>query len=278
MKIKFLAPLALILMLVSTSCKENVEVKVPQVDGMLNGAYETVTGSYAVTKDSDGNKVVTVKIKRTNQSVPFSTKTVNTLTQQSDESITLAGFGYVGYDESGNEIVRVAPDNNGYYVDQQLAVLKLNKDATGNLTLVLNSDKLPASIAVTSGVNFVKSGEVPMTGTIGDLQTVNFSIDVDFAQKTLTGKYMYAKTAQYGVYLNFEGDIKKDEYKQGGINYTVDLREENQFGDWSGSFDGSIELTRDDATSPYYYTLKGIFTNYKGKTFQYDFVSQPISD
>lgn len=282
MKIKILAPALLALLLSMTSCmffKEKVNVKDAEIEGMLNGAFEVETGSYSVTKDKDGNKIVTVKIKRTDESVPFSTETIDVLSENDDDdAITLAGFGYIGYDKKGKEIDEIEAEDNDNFIKDQLAILKLDNGETGELSFVLNSKSIPARIVLTSDVKFVKSGKITMDGTIGNLEIVNFSMNVDFADKMLSGKYQYAKTAHYGAFLEFRGDITREEFEVGDIKYIVDLREANEKGQWSGSFDGSIELTRDDKTSPYYYVLQGLFTNYRGNSYTYDFVSKPISD
>lgn len=252
-----------------------VKVVQTQVKGLLSGAFEAVAGDYEVTKDADGNMVVTIKVKRTNETVPYVNDAVDVFSKNTDGVRTFAGFGFEGYNAEGQMIYELKAKKNDFDKDKQLALLKLDNGQTGELTLKLADESLPATIVLTSGVELISTGELPLEGTIGGYKVVNFSIDVDFMSGELTGKYMYASMASTGRYLNLMGYIKNEDLRPGSFDYSVDIQEESD-GNWSGGFDGSIWLTRNGVEEPYFFVIDGDFFNYRGQNFRYDFKSAPL--
>lgn len=276
MKTKSLILFAILLGLGVSSCTKKVKVDVEEITGTLAGAFKATTGEYEVEKDEDGNDCIMVEIERTNESVPYTAKTVSVFGQNVPEVFTVAGFGYIECDAEGKKTSETKAEDNTDTKDDQLEILKLKKGEKAKLPIVFK-DGAPASIKLTSDLKIEDTGEIALNGSIGQYGTKNFTIDLSVIHKRLSGQYQYL-TSPAGAYLYLDGRLLNEVVSDGKFIFGVDIQESNDRSDWSGAFDGTLVLQRDSKDSPYYYVLRGSFLSYQLKTYIYDFKSEPITE
>lgn len=274
------AAIALALVCTLTGCNKeySVEPDPTSVDGALKGAFEVVAGQYPVTVDGD-NASFTLKVKRTDGSVPYAAQAVDVITNENSEAFFVAGFGYKLLGADGQEIEAVKAKDNKADAKQQLQVLQLKKGEEAELTISFkfNSDAVPAKVALTSEVEFLKADQLKLEGAIGKYGVKNFALDFNFVKQTVDGKYQYTSSPA-GAYLYLKGSAKDVEESNGIYTWNIQITEDNGQGMTSGDFDGKLTLKRDSDNAPYYFTLTGDFVNYRFQTFTYNLKSQPIDE
>lgn len=272
MKLNYIAAIGLAICL--ASCGQKVKVSDDDISGSLEGAFEAVEGDYEVEKDENGNRFITVEVKRTEESVPYTMENISVFNQNVKERYTIAGFGYECFNKAGKQISMVKPSDNDNAVDEQLALLKLKPGETGKLTLIFKDD-IPASVKLTSDLDIVNTGEIELFGSIGKYGIKNFTFELNVKDKSLSGKYQYL-TSPAGAYLYLNGQLLSKKVSNDNYIYKVNIQESpDKFG-WSGEFDGSLTLRRDDEESPYYYALVGDFLSFQLKTYEYKLKSKPL--
>lgn len=190
--------------------------------------------------------------------------------------MTLGGFGFEAFNKNGIKIAEVLPEDNTYAPESQLSVLKLNPGETGELILKLNSKDIPASIKLMSDVKFISSGPISLNGAIGKYGTKNFDITFNFGKGSVDGQYQY-NTSPKGAYLYVTGSTTQPNKEPGNITFKININENTSSGKASGNFDGTLRLTRDSESRPYYYVMTGTFDNYKAQQFPFTYTSQPIN-
>lgn len=274
-----------------TSCKSKetteeekdptLAVKTTTVDGTLNKAFELQEGDYAIDI-KDGKATSTVKVKRTNVSVPFVPEyvAVSSLYVEGEEAegvMAYAGFGYTLYDADGKEIETVSAKENKNSQEQQLKLLSLKAGETGELTIEFDIDKLPASVSLTTNAWLAESLTIPFDGSIDKYTVKNFTMTFNFLSDEAVGQYQYT-TSPAGSFLSLEGGMENYKYNEtnGTFTWVLGLLETAGPGMTSGMFDGQLYLTRENETSPYYYAITGDFAAYNGKEFKYLLKSAPI--
>ena len=260
--------------LMLSSCTKKVKVEVAEIEGPLAGAFSVATGEYEVTKDSNGNPCIVVDITRTQESVPYSDDAVSVIGQETKEVFTAAAFGYTTLKTDGQKDENVEPSADVSPVDEQLQILKLKSGQQGKLTISLK-EGVPSSLKLTSDLKIVNTGEIALEGAIGQYGIKNFTIDLDVEDKTLKGKYQYL-TSPAGAFLYLNGKLLSDEIQNDVYSFKVDIQESSNHSSWSGTFDATLSLQRENKTSPYFYTLSGSFLSHNGKTYQYNLKSAPL--
>lgn len=272
MKLKFIGIALLAIGL--ASCSQKVKVSDDDISGALEGAFEAVEGEYEVEKDENGNRFITVEIKRTDETVPYTDENISVFNQNVREQYTVAGFGYESYNKSDKQTSSVKPSENDTSIEEQLALLKLKPGKTGKLTLFFK-DEIPAEVKITSDLDILNTGEIELFGSIGKYGIKNFTFELNVKDKSLSGQYQYL-TSPAGVFLYLNGELISKKVKDDDYIFKVNIQESpDKFG-WSGEFDGNLELKRDDDKSSYYYALVGSFLSYQLKTYEYNLKSKPI--
>lgn len=267
-----------------TGCKKEyiLEAASPEISGDLEGAFTLVEEKYPMTVSEDGKTLsVTIKVKRTNISLPIvSDKTGAICETPTDDILAQASFGLVFTDADGKEILTMSPKETKDCAKQQMSLLRLSPESTGELTVTIPFDKerIPAKVALTSELKFIGTQEIAFEGAIGKYGVKNFSIAFNFVEEAAKGKYQYT-TSPAGAYLYLSGNI--DEFKKekdGEYVWTVSITEDNGQGMTSGELEGKLTLKRDSKTSPYYYTITGNFRNYRNDNFQCNLKTAPLAD
>lgn len=274
MKHKIITLLCLCLVLGLASCKKTVSVSSSEVSGVLEGAFEVKEGDYEVETDDDGNSIIKVEIKRTDNSVPYTSALVKPFSYKGDKAATLAGFGFVEKDAKGKDINEVNAAENDYDEDNQIEILTLKEGKKGELVIKL-SGELPASLELTSAVSLVRTGNIELFGSVGKYATKNWTMDFNFKDNKNEGKYQYA-TSPAGAYLYLNGHTHKKSDKEDSFDYTLNFVENNGHGTTSADFSGTISLKRSSPTSPYQYFIEGNFINSRGQSFYTSLKSSPL--
>lgn len=264
---------------IMTACNKEQYLKIEEsnLTGDLDKAFELVENEYLIEKDDNGEADATIKIKRTEVSVPYTNSTVAILEKNQEEAaLCNVEFEYTFYNEKGDEM------DVDFEVSrkQELELLKLQPGESGKLTFNFDdAEKLPASVSMSSKLKFNNVANIRLDGSIDKYTVKNFDIDVDYKNKTVDGKYQY-NTSAAGAYLFLDGNIDNMRYNEKTGNYTWDLTmtEDNGAGMLTGDFVGELMLKRDNATSPYYYIISGKFTNFQLKTFLYDLKSASLDE
>ena len=275
MKLKFFG--IFLLACLMASCGKTVKIDSENIEGMLAGNFTVVPGEYEVAKDEKGNYMITVPVKRTNESVPFTAETVSVFSKETNGVVTFAGFGYEAYDAEGNKTGGLDAQNNGFDPQGQLAVLKLAPGATGELKISFENGKVPEMIKITSGLQFVSTGDITLTGSIGGNEIKNFTINANFLNKTVTGKYQTAKDKE-DAFNELSGKVEKTELAAGLYVFELDLKEVNSKNISSDDFDCLLKLVRDGSTEPYYYTIYGDVEAGKGEDVLFNLKSEPLGN
>lgn len=275
-----LTAFTLILACALTGCKKEAFVtpESENPEGPLAKCYEIVDEKYPVEFSDDGDCSVTIKIKRTDVSLPFTAETVALISgKDAGDALALAGFGYTLLDEKGKEIETETPEKNDDAANDQLKLLKLKPGETGEITLEFDDDEIPAKVAFSSAVKLLSTGKIRLNGGIDRYTVKNFDITFDFKDKDVDGKYQYS-TSPAGAFLYLDGKVGELKEENNNYIFTINMQEDNGQGMITGVFDGELELKRDSETKPYYYTLTGSFVNYQGKTFNYNLRSEPLGE
>lgn len=258
-------------MMMASSCKKEMSVKVSEISGPLAGAFEVVGSEFPVEEDGDAYKV-TIKLKRTGESVPYTENGVGVLAEN-QEALTLAGFGY-----DGGEKAIVEPKDSKDNIEGQKKVLCLKNGTEGELTIKFKKDEVPESIKLTTALELVSSGKVLFNGAIGKYGVKNFNVTFNFKDAKLNGQYQYTSTPA-GYYLDLEGTVDDMEIENGNYEWDVHITEYGDYGDVSALFDGDLKLVRNSKDEPYHYVMTGKFENtYKGLTFQYNLQSEALGE
>lgn len=248
------------------SCDRFVEPQSEKVDGDLSGCFELTGEKYQIT-DEDGSSQFIVTVRRTDQSVPYTPDVVCTFKDKTDESYYIAGFGYTLLDKEGKEIEEVDPDKAKLDSKEVLNLLTLKSGEEGELTIKIDKDKVPAKVALTTGLEFNKTGKIIFEGSIGKYAIKNMEVDFDFENKEIKGKYQYASSPA-GAFVWWKGKIGESKLKQGKYVWEIEITENNDNGGWCGALDGHLVLSRDSETDEYFYTLPGEFTNFRFDKFE----------
>lgn len=256
------------------SCTKKVKVEVSEIEGPLAGAFTATPGEYVVQKDDDGNEFIVVDVTRTNETLPFTSENISVYGQDAKNVYFLAGFGYKADDASPNSPTKAS--NNVCPVEQQLEILKLPTGGSGKLPILL-VEGIPASIKLTSELQIENTGEFSLNGSIGQYGTKNFTMEVNVAKETVTGKYQY-KTSPAGAFLNLNGKILSSKCSDNKYSYTLRINESSNHRSWSGTFNGTLTLKRDSNTTPYYYEFVGTFESHQFIVYDYDLKSDPITE
>ncbi|MBP3298705.1 MAG: hypothetical protein J6L73_03385 [Muribaculaceae bacterium] len=275
-----LSACALILVCLLTGCSKEAFVTPASTtpEGPLAKCFEIVDEKYPVQFADDGDCSVTIKIKRTDVSLPFTPETVALISaKDAGDALALAGFGYTLLDANGKKIETETPEKNDDAAEEQLKLLKLKPGETGEITLEFDSDEIPEKVAFSTAVRLLGTGDIELTGGIDRYTVKNFKIGFDFADKEVKGKYQYS-TSPAGAYLYLDGEVGKLTESDGNYIFTINMHEDNGQGMITGVFDGELALKRDSDTTPYYYTLTGNFVNYNGKEFVYNLRSAPLGE
>lgn len=273
---KQLLGLAAAMLLCLTSCDKFVEPKTSEIDGDMAGCYE-LTGTkyqYAVN-EGVGSFVVT--IKRTEQSVPFASEVVAPFNNGNDKNYYLAGFGYTLFDKNGKEIYKTTPEESNLSVEEVEAILALNAGEEKTLTIKVSEDIKPAKVALTTGLEFCNSGSVVFEGSIDKYEVKNMTVVFDFEKNRIKGKYQYTSFPE-GAYLWWEGKLEAEQLAQGEYVWAVTITETNDNGGWSGNFDGKLVLLRKSDNEQYFYSLPGVFTNFRYNEFETNLKSPMLSE
>lgn len=277
MRSGFIFTMGLLLTLLATGCgKKEVRILSPKVEGDLKGCFKVLDEVCEVEKDDDGNPTITVNIQRTDQSVPYTPKTVGVFGDDDDDPLVLAGFGYEGYNDKDETIDVVDAEDNHYMPNEQLEILKLAPGEKGTLTIKLSKD-LPKGIIITSELDFLSTGEITLNGAIGKYGIKNCTMDFNFQNKKIIGQYQYL-TSPAGAYLYLMGNVVTVDKEPGDYTFKIVIAEDNGRGELTGKFKGQLKLVRDSKKSPYYYVLLGTFRNYRLDDYRYDLKSEPLDD
>ena len=269
--------IALLCVCFISSCTKKVEVKVAEIQGSLNGAFTVVEGEYEVQKAEDGSSFIEVDINRTEETVPFTKETISVFGQDVKEKFMEGGFGYIGYDSQDSQVEKVEAADNDFSIEEQLKVLNLKKGQNGKLAIRFK-DRIPATIKLTSDLKIIDTGLLELNGAIGKYGVKNFTLSLNVKEKKLTGKYQYL-TSPAGAFLYLNGSLLKETVSDdGSYAFKIQIQEAPDNRDWSGSFDGTLFLERENKTAPYRYVLKGTFLSYQYKTYEYDLKSAPIEN
>lgn len=277
MKTKSIFIIAFFLTLIMSACgKKEIAILSPDVEGDLKGCFKIAETTCEVMKDEDGSKYIEVTLERTNESVPFTDKTVGAFGENND-ALVLGGFGYEGYNANNEEIDDIDGENNQDYRTEQAAILKLAPGEKGTLKIKLKGEELPNGIILTSQLSFISTGEITLNGSIGKYEIKNFSIDFNFDTRKIIGQYQY-KSSPAGAFLYLLGNIVTVDNMPGKYVASVYVAEDNGNGELTGKFKGQLILTRDSKTSPYYYILSGTFKNFRLQDFRYNLKSAPLNE
>lgn len=277
MKTKSFFIVAFFLTLIMSACgKKEIAILSPDVEGDLKGCFKIAETTCEVMKDEDGSKYIEVTLERTNESVPFTDKTVGVF-GESNDALVLGGFGYEGYNANNEEIEDIDGENNQDYRTEQAAILKLAPGEKGTLKIKLKGEELPNGIILTSQLSFISTGEITLNGSIGKYEIKNFSIDFNFDTRKIIGQYQY-KSSPAGAFLYLLGNIVTVDNMPGKYVASVYVAEDNGNGELTGKFKGQLILTRDSKTSPYYYILSGTFKNFRLQDFRYNLKSAPLNE
>ena len=277
MKRNFILGSVLVLTLLATSCgKKEVKILSPNIKGDLSGCYKITDTVCEVTKDDEGKPSITINIQRTEESVPYTTETIGVFATNDTKALTLGGFGYEGYDEKGDLSLDISGEDNIYFMDQQVSILKLQSGESAKLMISFDGD-VPEGIIVTSQLKFVSTGEITLDGAIGKYGIKNCSMSFNFEDNKIIGQYQYL-TSPAGSYLYLMGNVASFEYKPGDFSANIAIAEDNGKGTLSGKFKGQLKLVRDSKISPYYYVLVGTFRNSHLQDFRYDLKSAPLNE
>lgn len=278
MKIKSLSLIAIASLFLFTSCmffgKNKVKVSESEVSGLLEGAFEAVTGEYEAQKSEDGDFLLTIKVKRTHQTVPYTEKTLTVLGVDEEDVITYAGFGYEATGQDGDE-TEVKAAKALYDKKEVFDLLTLAPGEEGELTFRFDKNELPKELKLTSDVQLVSTGELKMEGAVDRYAVKNFTIDANFEKGKIDGKYQYTSSPE-GAFLFLVGTVEKDVVKPGLFSYGISIEEQGDMGQHSGNFNGTLVLERNSKSEPYHYVMSGEEVNFRGQMFNFRFESAPI--
>lgn len=265
----------LLCLLVATGCvNQTIKPEESKIGGDLAGAFKLVDEDYPV--ESSGNESsVTLKIKRTDVTVPYLPDKVGALGKEADDDLMVqGGFGYKLYDESGKEIEEVsAADNDAYKQVKQILALQPGEE--GELTITFDSKLKAASVELTTKAKILSSGPLEFVGSIGKYGVKNFEAEFNFAKGEEKGKYQYVSSPA-GSFLFFKGTNESYSLTSDQNVWKFSMTETNENGGWCGSYEGTLTLTREDEKSPYYYKMEGKFTNFRFDTYPYTISSKAI--
>lgn len=262
--------------LLLTGCSKSVITpEDTEINGDLAGAFEIVDESYPIESDGDDCSV-TIKVKRTDVTVPYVEDKVIALGKQpeGDDTQVQAGFGYTLYDESGKEIETVEASDNESYKEVK-SLLTLNKGEEGEFTITFPKDLKPAKISMTTKAKVLSSGPLEFVGSIGKYGVKNFEAVFNFEKGEEKGKYQYL-TSPAGAFLFFKGTNESYNLTSDKKEWKFSMSETNDAGGWCGSYEGTISLCRDNNKSPYYYKMEGQFTNFRFDKYNFTISSKPI--
>lgn len=261
--------------LLATACSKSVSPKTTDIEGDLNGAFELVDEAYPIETSGD-EASITLKIERTDVSVPYFGENVAALGKQVDDENVMvqAGFGYTLYDEAGTVIDEVEAADNEAYKDVK-SILALKQGDTGQLKIKFDKNLKPAKVKLTSKAKILSSGSLWFVGAIGKYGVKNFEAQFNFAKGEEKGKYQYTSSPA-GAYLYFKGTNENYNVVNGTPQWKFSMSEQNDAGSWCGSYEGTITLCRDNEKSPYYYKMEGKFTNFRFDTYPFTISSKPI--
>lgn len=260
----------------SSCSQKEVKVLSLKIQGDLKGCYTLVDSVCVANKNSDGKYEIQVNIKRTEESVPFTTSTVETFGNNTDQSLVLGGIGYEIYDENKNLLLSIDGSENEQDKEGQLNILKLEPGKSAPMKIVFKNE-VPDGIVLTSELKFLSTGEVPFEGSIGKYGIKNCTLDFNFANKKIIGQYQYLSSPA-GAFLYLMGNVVTEENKPGNFTSNILIAEDNGRGELTGKFKGQLKLVRDSKTSPYYYVLVGTFRNFNFRDFRYELKSSPITE
>lgn len=264
-------------MLILSSCvKKEVLILSPDVEGDLKGCFKIVESTCEVMKDEDGYQYIELTVERTNESVPFTDKTIGVFGNP-DGALVAGGFGFEAYNEEKKEISEVDSEDNHFCEEEQLNILKLATGKRATLKIKLDEKELPHGIILTSKINFISTGEITLNGSIGKYGIKNFSIDFNFDTRKIIGQYQY-KSSPAGAFLYLMGNIVTVNNMPGNYVTDIFMAEDNGNNELTGKFKGQLILTRDSKTSPYYYVLRGTFKNFRYQDFRYSLRSEPLPE
>lgn len=245
-----------------------------KIDGELTGAFELATEDYPIVKEGDEKSAV-LKIKRTDVTLPYVANKVCAYGVRPEKDMMVqGGFGYVLYDAENNQILEVNPTDN-HQTKQIKNLLALQPGEEGELIIKFDKKLNPTTVLVVSQATILNSGPLEFVGSIGKYAVKNFVAEFNFTKGYEEGKYQY-KNSPAGAFLFFKGKNTPASTTSTENVWKISINEENQSGDWCGSYKGIIKLTRDSETSPYYYTMEGEFTNFRYDTYPYAISSKPI--
>lgn len=268
MKIKFIGMMMLACLM--ASCGKSVKVDTEEISGLLEGTFTVVPGEYEVSKEENGDYTITLPVKRTQESVPYTDAGIGVFGDP-QQALVLAGFGYECYDEEGNKIGAVEAKDNGYDNAGQLAVLKLAPGGTGELKIKFENGNAPASLKLTTGLQFVSTGDVVLTGAIGEKAVREFILNLNFQNSTATARCNFAQAAE-GVYADFNGKVVKTELAPGIMVFDIELA------DAAGNFGLDVKLVRDGNTEPYYYSIYDDVDSNGEQDMLFNMKSQPLQN
>lgn len=274
MKIKYCFLMVAAIGFMCGACTKKVRVDEEKVKGALEGAFKVTTGEYIVEKDANGVEYINVEITRTKQSVPYTDDKISVISAPSKNPFTLAGFGYTCFDKNDSKIKEVEASDNDATSESQLELLQLKAGESGNLKIKF-ADQIPGSVEITSDLEIVNTGEIALNGAIGKYGVKNFTLDLDVKKKHLNGQYQYL-TSPAGAFLYLQGELLSEKVDDQQYIFKINIQESPDRYTWSGEFDGTLSLVRDDETSPYYYKLIGDFLSFQMKNYNYSLTSEPL--
>lgn len=258
-----------------TSCgSETLKPEETKIEGDLSGAFTLVDEEYPITADGD-KASVTLKIKRTDITVPYLQDKVGALGKEADDEMMVqAGFGYKLYDTDGKEIDDVAAADNEAFKEVK-QVLNLQPGEEGELTITFDKKLKPATVLLTTKAKILSSGPLEFVGSIGKYGVKNFEADFNFVKGEEKGKYQYV-TSPAGAFLFFKGTNESYNLTSNQNSWKFSMTETNDAGGWCGSYEGTITLMRENEKSPYYYKMEGKFTNFRFDTYNFTISSKAI--
>lgn len=272
MKIKLLGLFSLICLM--ASCTKTVKVETEAVSGQLEGAYKAAVGEYEAVKEGE-DLILIIPIIRTEQTVPFTNETISVFSKDTKDVRTFAGFGFEMYDENGTKIGEVTPANNDYGKEHQLALLKLENNKTGELKIKLDKNKVPKSIKITTGLQFISTGEISMSGVIGKNEVKNCTLSMNIEQSTAEGAYQYSNSPA-GSFYQLKGKVKKVDMEYGNFVFLLELSDDAFKSMGNFEFELPVKLTRDGATDPYRYVIYREIETPTEESFLYDLKSEAL--
>jgi len=121
---------------------EGLKPATTKITGELGFCFDVVDQSYSLTENDGTTAMLTVKVKRNANSIPFNAELADTYDSSEEGGYIAVSFGIQITDKDGTIVDETVAGGEGHdapeYPEDALALLKLKKDEVGTLQFVIH--------------------------------------------------------------------------------------------------------------------------------------------